>query len=165
MRTLRGIALFAAGIAVGSLGMYALVAQQMKATNHRINHIGIRVKDYQQSLDYYTKTLGFKEAYRFPSPNGAPTTTFLQVSKDTFIEMAPPAADQPAGITHIGLYTDDAVTSVAGFRKAGVMLNDPMSSAQTGSKLSNITDPNGIRIEINEQPAGSLMRKAMDAWK
>jgi hypothetical protein len=38
-------------------------------------------------------------------------------------------------------------------------------SENSGSKLSNVTDPNGIRIEINEQPTGSLMRKAMEAWK
>jgi catechol 2,3-dioxygenase-like lactoylglutathione lyase family enzyme len=165
MRSIRGVGLFVAGVIVGSLGMQSLVAQQNRSTNHRINHVGIRVKDYQQSLDYYTKVLGFKEAYRFPSPNGAPTTTFLQVSKDTFIEMAPPAADQPAGITHIGLYSDDAAATVLQFRQAGVTLNDAAASANSGSKLSNVTDPNGIRIEINEQPAGSMMRKAMDAWK
>ena len=165
MKMIRGLALFVAGVVVGSMGMQTVIAQQNKALGHKINHVGIRVKDYQQSLDYYTKVLGFKEAYRFPSANGAPTTTFLQVNKDTFIEMAPPAADMPAGITHIGLYTDDAAGSVAQFRAAGVTLNDPNSSAQSGSKLSNITDPNGIRIEINEQPAGSLMRKAIDAWK
>jgi lactoylglutathione lyase len=165
MKSLRGIALFAAGIVVGSMGMQTVIAQQTKNAGHKINHVGIRVKDYQQSLDYYTKVLGFKEAYRFPSPNGAPTTTFLQVNKDTFIEMAPPAPDQPAGLTHIGLYSDDAAASVLQFRAAGVTLNEAQPSAQSGSKLSNITDPNGIRIEINEQPAGSLMRKAIDAWK
>jgi catechol 2,3-dioxygenase-like lactoylglutathione lyase family enzyme len=165
MKWMRGLALFAAGIVVGSMGMQSLIAQQARSTGHKINHVGIRVKDYQQSLDYYTKVLGFKEAYRFPSPNGAPTTTFLQVNKDTFIEMAPPAPDQPAGITHIGLYSDDAAASVRQFRQAGVTLNDAQSSANSGSKLSNLTDPNGIRIEINEQPAGSLMRKAIDAWK
>jgi catechol 2,3-dioxygenase-like lactoylglutathione lyase family enzyme len=165
MRSIRGVALFVAGIVVGSLGMQTLVAQQNSRTAHRINHVGIRVKDYQQSVDYYTKVLGFKEAYRFPSPDGKPTTTFFQVSKDTFIEMAPPAADQPAGLTHIGLYSDDAAATVLQFRQAGVTLNDATPSANSGSKLSNVTDPNGIRIEINEQPAGSLMRKAMDAWK
>ena len=165
MKSLRGLALFAAGIVVGSMGMQSLVAQQNRNTGHRINHVGIRVKDYQQSLDYYTKVLGFKEAFRFPSPSGAPSTTFLQVNKDTFIEMAPPAPNQPLGITHVGMYSDDAAASVLQFRQAGVTLNDPQPSANSGSRLSNVTDPNGIRIEINEQPAGSLMRKAMDAWK
>jgi catechol 2,3-dioxygenase-like lactoylglutathione lyase family enzyme len=165
MKLMRGFALFVAGIVVGCMGMQSVIAQQNRSTGHKINHVGIRVKDYQQSLDYYTKVLGFKEAYRFPSPNGAPTTTFLQVNKDTFIEMAPPAPDQATGLTHIGLYSDDAAASILQFRAAGVTLNDAQPSAQSGSKLSNITDPNGIRIEINEQPAGSLMRKAIDAWK
>jgi hypothetical protein len=26
-------------------------------------------------------------------------------------------------------------------------------------------DPNGIRLEVVEQPSGSLMRKAMESWK
>jgi hypothetical protein len=45
------------------------------------------------------------------------------------------------------------------------MVGDVRPSENSGSRLSNVTDPNAIRIEINEQPAGSLMRKAMDAWK
>ena len=164
-RSIRRVVLFAAGIVVGSMGMQTISAQLNKNTAHRINHVGIRVKDYQQSLDYYTKVLGFKEAYRFPSPTGAPSTTFLQVNKDTFIEMAPPAEGQPAGLTHIGLYTDDAAATIQQFRQAGATANDAQPSANSGSKLSNVTDPNGIRIEINEQPTGSLMRKAMDAWR
>jgi catechol 2,3-dioxygenase-like lactoylglutathione lyase family enzyme len=163
MKSFRGLALFAAGVAVGSLGMQSLLAQQRNSTNHRINHIGIRVNDYQQSLDYYTKVLGFKEAYRFPG--AAPTTAVLQVSKDTFIEMAPPAAGQPAGITHFGVYSEDAAASVTQFRQAGATLDDAAVRSNTGAKISNLTDPSGIRIEINELPAGSLMRKAMDDWK
>lgn len=165
MKSLRGLALFAAGMAVGSLGMRSVAAQQRSDTNLRINHVGIRVADFQQSLDYYTKVLGFKEAYRFPGANGAPTTTVLQVSKDTFIEMAPPAPGQPAGITHFGVYSDDAAASVAQFRQAGATLDDAAVRTNTGAKISNLTDPSGIRIELNELPAGSLMRKAMDAWK
>jgi hypothetical protein len=45
------------------------------------------------------------------------------------------------------------------------MVGDVRPSENSGSRLSNVTDPNSIRIEINEQPAGSLMRKAMEAWK
>ena len=165
MRWPLGITLFLAGIVVGSLGMQSVVAQQARTMGHRINHVGIRVKDFQQSLDYYTKVMGFKQAYQFPSQNDAPGTVFLQVSKDTFIEMAPPADNQPDGITHIGLYSDDAQATVLQLRQAGATVNDVRASGNSGSKLSNVTDPNGIRMEINEQPAGSLMRKAMDAWK
>ena len=113
--------------------------------------------------------MGFKEAYRFPSPDGRPSTTFLQINRDTFIEMAPPGGGnqpQPAGLTHLGLYTDDADATVAQLRQAGAAnVADARPSENSGSRLANITDPNGIRIEFNQQPTGSLMKKAMDAWR
>jgi len=164
MKWIRSATLFIAGIAVGAL-LTQSVAGQNRSTGHRINHVGISVTNFDESLKFYTQVMGFKEAYRFPSQNGQPSTTFLQVNRDTFIEMAPANARQPAGLTHIGLYSDDAQASVAQFRQAGATAGDVRPSENSGSRLSNVTDPNMIRIEINEQPAGSLMRKAMEAWK
>ena len=158
-----GAGLFAAGILVGSLVTSPAAAQDNSA-GVRLNHVGIAVTNFDESLKFYTQVMGFKEAYRFPTQNGQPSTTFLQVNRDTFIEMAP-ANGRPAGLTHIGLYSDDAQASVMQFRQAGTTVADARPSENSGSKLSNVTAPDGIRIEINEQPAGSLMRKAMDAWK
>jgi catechol 2,3-dioxygenase-like lactoylglutathione lyase family enzyme len=76
-----------------------------------------------------------------------------------------PANGGAAGLTHIGLYSDDAQASVTQLRQAGAKVGDVRPSENSGSRLSNVTDPDSIRIEINEQPAGSLMRKAMEAWK
>src|SRR6185436_1221534 len=156
MKGIRSVMLFAAGIAVGALLTQSTAAQQNRATGHRINHVGISVTNFDASLKFYTQVMGFKEAYRFPSPDGKPSTTFLQVSKDTFIEMAP-ANGKPAGLTHIGLYSDDAQGSVTQFRQAGATVADSRPSENSGSRLTNVTDPDAIRIEINEQPAGSLM--------
>lgn len=162
----RGLALFAAGLFVGTLIMRPAAAQESKASGVRLNHVGIAVTDFQKSLDFYTKVLGYKIAYTFPpTPDGKPTTTFLQVSRDTFIEMAPATANLPAGLTHMGIWTPDAAATVAAVRQAGGTATDVRPSAQTGSRLSNITEPNGIRIELNEQPDGSLMHKAMENWK
>ena len=165
MNWLRNLGFFMAGILVGTILIQSSAAQQGGKTGHRINHVGISVKNYEESLNFYTKVLGFKEAYRFPSPDGKPSTTFLQIDQNTFIEMAPPNANQTPGLTHIGLYSDNANNTVAQFRQAGAMVTDARPSANSGSILANITDPNGIRIEVNEQPAGSLMRKAMEGWR
>jgi catechol 2,3-dioxygenase-like lactoylglutathione lyase family enzyme len=161
---LRGLTLFVAGIVVGTVLISPSLAQQ---TNNglRLNHVGIAVKDFQESLNFYTKVMGFKAAYAMPSPDGKPTTTFLQINRDTFIEMAPATANLPAGLTHIGILTDDANGTVTQLRGAGATLQDPRSGGATGSRLSNVMDPNGIRLEIVEQPTGSLMRKAMESWK
>ena len=123
------------------------------------------MKDFQESLNFYTKVMGFRVAYAMPSPDGKPTTTFLQINRDTFIEMAPASPSLPPGITHIGIWSEDANATVTQLRKTGATLTDVRPSAPTGSRLSNITDPNGIRLELNEQSAGSLMRKAMETWK
>lgn len=161
---LRGLTLFVAGIVVGTLAISPSLAQQ-SSNGLRLNHVGIAVKDFQESLNFYTKVMGFKAAYAMPSPDGKPTTTFLQISRDTFIEMAPASANLPAGLTHIGVLADDANASVTQLRQAGATMADVRSGGATGSRLSNVMDPNGIRVELVEQPSGSLMRKAMESWK
>jgi catechol 2,3-dioxygenase-like lactoylglutathione lyase family enzyme len=161
---LRGVTLFGAGIVVGMVMISPSLAQQT-GNGLRLNHVGIAVKDFQESLKFYTKVMGFKVAYAFPSPDGKPTTTFLQISRDTFIEMAPATSNLPAGLTHIGILTDDANGTVTQLRGAGVTLQDPRSGGASGSRLTNVTDPNGIRVELVEQPSGSMMRKAIESWK
>ena len=86
-------------------------------------------------------------------------------TENTFLEVAPATDKLPVGITHIGIWSDDANATVLQLRQAGATLPDVRSGGPSGSRLSNITDPDGIRLELNEQPAGSFMRKAMDAWK
>jgi catechol 2,3-dioxygenase-like lactoylglutathione lyase family enzyme len=162
---LRGLTLFVAGIVVGTVLISPGLAQETKTAGLRLNHVGIAVKDFQESLNFYTKVMGFRVAYAMPSPDGKPTTTFLQISRDTFIEMAPATANLPAGLTHIGILTDDANATVTQLRQAGATAPDPRSGGATGSRLSNVMDPNGIRLEVVDQPSGSLMRKAMESWK
>jgi catechol 2,3-dioxygenase-like lactoylglutathione lyase family enzyme len=162
---LRGFTLFVAGIVVGTAMIPPSVAQETGKGGLRLNHVGIAVKDFQESLNFYTKVMGFRVAYALPSPDGRPTTTFLQISRDTFLEMAPATANLPVGLTHIGILSDDANATVTQLRQAGATLPDVRSGGGTGSRLSNVMDPEGIRLEIVEQPSGSLMRKAMESWK
>jgi len=140
-------------------------AQENRSAGLRLNHVRIAVKGFQESVNFYTKVMGFLIAYAFPSPDGKPTTTFLQVNRDRFIEMPPASAILSAGITHIGIWSEEANATVTRFRQAGTTVTGVCPSAQSGSRLANVTDPNGIRLEVNEQPAESLMRKAMEAWK
>jgi catechol 2,3-dioxygenase-like lactoylglutathione lyase family enzyme len=162
---LRGFTLFVAGIVVGTVLISPSAAQDAGQGVLRLNHVGIAVKDFQESLNFYTKVMGFRVAYALPSPDGKPTTTFLQINRDTFLEMAPASANLPVGITHVGILTEDANGTVTQLRQAGATPPDVRSGGGTGSRLSNVMDPNGIRLEIVEQPAGSLMRKAMESWK
>jgi catechol 2,3-dioxygenase-like lactoylglutathione lyase family enzyme len=162
---MRGLALFVAGLVAGTFLMPSSAAQTNTNPGLRLNHVGIAVTDFQKSLDFYTKVMGFRVAFKFPGPEGKPTTTFLQLNRDTFIEMAPASANLPAGITHIGIESADEKTTILQLRQAGATVQDARVSAQTNALLSNVNDPDGIRLELVELTPDSLHKKAEDAWK
>jgi lactoylglutathione lyase len=163
---LRGLSLFVGGIVAGTFMMQPTAAQETINTGLRLNHVGIAVKDFQQSVDFYTKVMGFRVAFGGPTPDGKPGTMYLQINRDTFLEVAPASANMPVGITHIGIQAEDEDGTVQRLRKGGATVTDPrISPALSKAKLANVTDPNGIRLELNELIPGSLTRQAVESWK
>lgn len=163
---MRGAVLFLFGTIVGALFMTSLGAQGTRATGLTLNHVGISVPNFQETVSFYENVMGFRVSHRFaPNPDGRPGTAFVQISRDTFIEIAPAAPDAKPTITHLGIGADDIKATVARLTQSGGTPTEPRPSANSGSILSNITDPAGIRTELNEQPPGSMMRRAIDSWK
>ena len=95
MRFIRSLALLAAGIVIGMFMMQPGAAQQEKAKGLRLNHVGMYVKNFDESINFYTKTMGFREAFAMKDKEGKPTLTYLQINKDTFLEIAPATAERP----------------------------------------------------------------------
>jgi hypothetical protein len=88
------------------------------------------------------------------------------VSKTTFIELQQANAQRPAGINHFGLEAPNIKNTVATFKQRGAMASEPGApSAFSHAILANVTDLNGLRIELAEMGPESLQRKAMDSWK
>jgi len=160
---LRGFALFAAGAVVGMLLMQPVAAPQKKMTGLRLNHFGIYVKNMDESKEFYTKKMGFREAFAFNDAAGKPVL-YLQMSHDTFLEMTPADAEHPAGFSHAGIWADDVNSTVASLKELGVKVED-VHSGMTKAQITNLYDPNGVRIELLAYPPESLQRKAMNAWK
>src|SRR6478672_4183367 len=155
--------LFVAGIAVG-VAVQTGVAQ--KRTDMYMNHVGIAVPSVPDALAYYTQKMGFREAFRQTAPDGKLVSAYVQVSKNTFIEIQEANAQRPAGVNHFGLAVDSIDDAVKTFRASGVTASDPGApSAFSHARLANATDLNGIRIELAELTPESLQRKAIDSWK
>jgi catechol 2,3-dioxygenase-like lactoylglutathione lyase family enzyme len=161
---IRNASLFAAGIIVGAFLMQPSAAQQNQKPGLRLNHVGIYAKDYDESMRFYTQTIGLKEAFTIKDAAGKPTLTYLQINKDTFLELAPATAERPAGLSHIGIWPENLAATVAALRQHGVKVDDPRTGA-TLTSITNATDPNGIRLELLDFLPGSLPKKAMDDWK
>jgi catechol 2,3-dioxygenase-like lactoylglutathione lyase family enzyme len=164
MRWIRGVVLFMAGTVFGIFATQPSAAPQETVTGLRLNHFGIYVKDFDASMNFFTKTMGFREAFSLKDKDGKPTLTYLQINRDTFLELAPATADRPVGFSHVGLWSEDLNKTVTILRERGVKMDNPISGA-TRSLLTNMIEPNGVRLELLEYPPESLVRKAIDGWK
>ena len=157
---MRGLVLFVAGVLVGVTAQSGLAQQPGQVV---LNHVGISVKDLPEALKFYQEKLGFNEVVR--NPNGM--SAYIQVSRDTFLELQA-SQERPVGqVTHFGIETNDIKATVANLRGRGLMVSDPGApSAFTGGILANVTDPVYGRIELSEQPVnGGKLRAATNAWK
>jgi catechol 2,3-dioxygenase-like lactoylglutathione lyase family enzyme len=160
---MRGVVLFVAGVLVG-LAVQTAVAQ--KRTEVYMNHVGLSVPSVSDALTFYTQKMGFREAFRQTSPDGKLVSAYVQVSKNTFIELQEANAQRPAGVNHFGLAVDSIEDAVKMFRAGGATSSDAAPpSAFSHARLANVTDLNGVRIELAELTPDSLQRKAIDSWK
>jgi catechol 2,3-dioxygenase-like lactoylglutathione lyase family enzyme len=155
---------FAAGIGVGAFLMQPGRAQTNPGLGLRLNHVGIYVKDFDESMRFYTQTMGLREAFTIKNAEGKPTLAYLQITRDTFLELAPATAERPVGLSHIGIWPENQSAAVAMLRERGVKVDEPRVGS-TKTSITNVIDPNGVRLELVDFLAGSLPKKAIDEWK
>ena len=160
---MRGLYLFVGGILVG-LAVQMAVAQSQNRDIVRLNHVGISVENLDEAIDYYTETLGFPEAFRVVNDAGQIALVYVQVSRNTFVELQPANAQRPPGISHFGVHVDDMAAVTEMFKQRGADVSEIRASS-TNAILSNVVDLNGIRMELAELPPESLHRQAMERWR
>jgi catechol 2,3-dioxygenase-like lactoylglutathione lyase family enzyme len=160
---MRGLSLFVAGLLAG-IAIQTVVAQTQNRGIVGLNHVALSVPNIDEAVAYYTKTMGFPEAFRSTDDNGQVSLVYVQISKNTFVELQPANPERPPGINHLGLHVENMAAATAIFKQRGATVSETRVSA-TKAILSNITDPNGIRIELAELPPESLHRQAMERWK
>jgi catechol 2,3-dioxygenase-like lactoylglutathione lyase family enzyme len=160
MRTLAG---FVTGLLVGAAAM-AVGAQATRIDgNSGVNHVGISVESMDDAIAYYTKMFGFGEAAVLRDDAGQPTLAFIQVSRNTFIELGRASDARPAGLTHFGLEVDDLEAAAAELRRRGVEIEDPRVG-RTISFITSTTDATGVRMELSEIGPESMLGKAIASW-
>ena len=165
---MRGVMLFVAGLVAG-LAIQAVMAQNNNAGTSdtgvvMMNHVGISVPNIPEAVMYYTQKMGYREAFRVNDDKGQPRIAYLQISKNTFLELNTITAQRPAGFSHYGLVVENAADAVAMFRQRGLKATDTNVS-DTKAILANITDPYMGRIELVEITPQSMHYKAIQNWK
>ena len=87
---MRGFLLFAAGILVGLTIQAAAQNQNREIVG--LNHVALSVPNIDEAVAYYTKTMGFPEAFRSTDEKGQITLVYVQISRTRSSSCNPPTS-------------------------------------------------------------------------
>ena len=161
---MRSVALFVAGLLVGGM-MPSGAGETRRLPGVSLNHVLIRVENLDAAKRFYMDKYGFPEAFSVQRAGGSPQFTYLQISRDTFLELQPATPDSPPGFGHIGLQVENLDDAVRVLRDRGVNPRDPSVSERTLARISVSQGTPGVTFELLEFPPESLGRKAINSWK
>jgi len=142
-----------------------LAGDQPSAAGHRLSLSWLGVVPFFAYVGLFLLLpTGIVVFQAFFNAAGQPTLTYLQASRNTFIELMPAPAGRAAGFTHFGVHVDDVQIVAARLRERGMDVGTPRIIG-SGSLTVAITDPDGNRLELSELGPDAPARKAMNAWK
>jgi lactoylglutathione lyase len=120
----------------------------------KIDHASITVKDMDESIDFYCKTLGLTLVRRREIPENNAEIAFVGSSGDniglelTFWENKKDWTDGDQ-LDHIAFIVDDTRKAIEELRSKGVQIaKEPYSLSGSKSTIAFIKDPNGIWLEL-----------------
>jgi len=161
---MRTSVVFVTGILLGSALAPVLATGQRLDGENYVNHVGMAVENFDEAFAFYTQKMGFREAFTVKGADGKPALAYVQVSRNTFVELQQANANRRPGLNHFGLHVEDLKTTVETLKARGVTVEEPRVRPDDSS-VANATDPNGIRIEMFQFGPGSPQGKAIASWK
>lgn len=122
----------------------------------RILHTMLRVGNLQQSINFYTQTLGMKLLRQQDYPEGKFTLAFVgygDEASNTVIELTynygVESYDLGKGYGHITLGCDDVYATCDAIRAAGgKIVREPGPMMHGTTVLAFVEDPDGYKIEL-----------------
>lgn len=138
--------------------------QQPLATVLGIEHINIKSRDIQRSIDFYTNVLGLRLVRADRNDAGEIRFAALRAGQD-LIDLVPAGGDWDTargGFNHVALLIEpaDLEAVAARCREMGIPITEGPVTARQGAygmgRAIYIQDPDGHGIELKhyEQPAG-----------
>jgi catechol 2,3-dioxygenase-like lactoylglutathione lyase family enzyme len=159
---MRSVVVFLTGLLVG-VAIESGFAQGGRIVG--LNHVAVSVADYAGATNFYGRQMGFREAFSFREPNGAPYFTYFQINRDTFVEVMQATPDRPAGCPHFGLEVQGLDGVIDQLKARGVQIRAPSVSPRTRTRSAVVSGPGGVNIELLEFGPDSLHRRVMESWK
>ena len=132
-----------------------------------LGHIGIKVKNLEKSMAFYTETMGCPEMFRLHRDDGRVWLVYLRITDDQYLEIFPEAIQDRApepennGINHFCLTVENIEEIVRQLEAKGVALYWPLKTGADNNRQAWVLDPDGNRIELMEMASNALQFKAI----
>ena len=132
-----------------------------------LSHAAIRSRDIQESIRYYTETLGLQEAFRMYAEDGSLATVYLFLAPGQYLELFAngtrdrgPVGAETVGFCHLCLMTRNIRQSYEAVREKGGPLDSEIRRGKSRCLMFWTHDPDGTQIEIMEMPPESFQAQA-----
>ncbi len=131
-----------------------------------IGHTAYDCYKFEETLDFYTRILGFPKMFELLNDKGELWIVYLRVNDGVFIELFPKSGERPSersrSYSHLCLEVDDMDATVAEVTERGAVLDVGINRGKDGNRQAWIKDPEGNRIEFMEMAPDSLQRQAIE---
>jgi len=126
-----------------------------------IHHICIQTEKYEESLDFYTRVLGFQIVNETPSFHGRDFNTWIKLGSFMIELQTPKEGDKfnkwcslNAGPVHMAFMVDNVEQEYERIKSLGYdnfkLKNDQVVYKVLGESLFKIKSPEGTEIEIRD---------------
>ncbi len=122
-----------------------------------VEHIAINVIDYERSIDFYGRVLGFEQLALVD--RGESSITYFALPDGRRLELFDyhgksrhtPLNESDSGLRHIAFLVEDVAANEAALRSEGVEITlSTCNLPALGMKVLLFLDPNGITLEFCE---------------
>ena len=129
-----------------------------------ISHACYLVSDLDRSVAFYCDKLGMRKAFDLNLRGGEVRGVFLLTGRRTFVELFegdPVPLPPNATHKHVSFEVDDMEATVRTLRERGVEVSDIVRGGEN-SYQAWVTDPDGIRLELQQFTPESFQVEAME---
>ncbi len=134
-----------------------------------IGHAAYDCYKFDETLDFYTRVLGFPQMFELRNDKGELWIVYLRVTDGVFIELFPkngePPSEKSRSYSHLCLEVDDIEATVEEVTGRGAPLIVQIQRGKDGNRQAWTRDPEGNRIEFMEMAPDSLQRQAIARLK
>ena len=123
---------------------------------NKTHHVAIICSNYERSMDFYVKKLGFSLICEVERPQQKDMLIMLQ-SGETVLELfikadAPQRVDNPEalGLRHLAFHVENMEEAVAWMSARGVETEPVREDKINGGRFTFFRDPDGLPLELHE---------------